>query len=90
MTPTTPSVGARCACAGTRPGCSSTADLTGLLNIDNVENYDHIVPLSSWWLNDITNLQLLCVPCNQYDKRDGVPITSGRYQSWYPMEDSES
>jgi len=64
-------------------------DLTGLLNIDNVENYDHIVPLSSWGLNDITNLQLLCVPCNQYDKRDGVPITSGRYQSWYPMEDSE-
>ncbi|MCA6218837.1 HNH endonuclease [Ideonella sp. B7] len=65
-------------------------DLTGLLNIDNVENYDHIVPLSSWGLNDITNLQLLCVPCNQHEKRDSAPVTSGRYQSWYPMDDSDS
>ncbi len=65
-------------------------DLTGLLNMDNVENYDHIVPVSSWGLNDITNLQLLCVPCNQHDKRDGAPVTSGRYQSWYPMDDDDS
>lgn len=65
-------------------------DLTGLLNIDNVENYDHIVPLSSWGLNDITNLQLLCAPCNQHEKRDGAPVTSGRYQSWYPMDDSDT
>lgn len=62
-------------------------DLTGLMNIENVENYDHIVPLSNWGINDITNLQLLCVPCNQSDKRDGPPITSGRYQSWYSMDE---
>lgn len=59
------------------------SDLTGLMSIDNVENYDHIVPLSRWGINDITNLQLLCVPCNQHNKRDGAPITSSRYQSWY-------
>lgn len=62
-------------------------DLTGLMNIENVGNYDHIVPLSRWGINDITNLQLLCAPCNQHGKRDGAPITSGRYQSWYSMDE---
>ena len=65
------------------------SDVSGLVSLDNIENYDHIVPLSKWGLNDITNLQLLCVPCNQHEKRDGAAITSGRYQSWYPMEDRE-
>ncbi|MDH0422179.1 MULTISPECIES: HNH endonuclease [Delftia] len=62
-------------------------DLTGLMNIDNVGNYDHIVSLSNWGLNDITNLQLLCVSCNQHDKRDGPPATSRKYQSWYSMDE---
>jgi hypothetical protein len=65
-------------------------DLTGLLNLANIENYDHIVPLARWGLNDITNLQLLCEPCNKHRKRDGAAITSGRYQSWYPMDDDEA
>lgn len=64
-------------------------DLTGLVSLENVENYDHIVPLSGWGLNDITNLQLLCAPCNQHEKRDGAAITSGRYQSWYSMDERE-
>jgi len=65
------------------------SDVSGLVSLDNIENYDHIVPLSRWGLNDITNLQLLCVPCNQHEKRDGAAITSGRYQSWYSMDDRE-
>jgi hypothetical protein len=62
-------------------------NLTGLVNLESVENYDHIVPLSRRGLNDITNLQLLCAPCNQQEKRDGGAITSGRYQSWYSMDE---
>lgn len=65
------------------------SDVSGLVSLDNIENYDHIVPLSRWGLNDITNLQLLCVPCNQHEKRDGAVITSGRYQSWYSTEARE-
>lgn len=58
-------------------------DLSGLTNIANVENYDHIVPLSRFGLNDISNLQLLCERCNQRVKRDGEAVTSTRYQTWY-------
>ncbi len=59
------------------------SDLSGLINLKNVENFDHIVPISKFGLNDISNLQLLCVRCNQHEKRDGSAITSIRYQSWY-------
>lgn len=62
------------------------SDLSGLANIENVENYDHIVPLSQYGLNDVSNLQLLCVHCNQIEKKDGAAITSGRYQQWYPTD----
>ncbi|WP_232446370.1 HNH endonuclease [Burkholderia ubonensis] len=58
-------------------------DLSGLTNLDNIENYDHIVPLKRFGLNDVSNLQLLCERCNQHEKRDGAAVTSIRYQSWY-------
>jgi hypothetical protein len=57
-------------------------DLSGILAIGNVENYDHIVPLARGGLNDVTNIQLLCRECNAA-KRDGIPQTSGRYEQWY-------
>ncbi|PKV44445.1 HNH endonuclease [Janthinobacterium sp. 61] len=62
------------------------SDLSGLANIENVENYDHIVSLAQFGLNDVSNLQLLCVHCNQIEKKDGAAITSGRYQSWYSTD----
>jgi len=62
-------------------------DLSGLLNLGNVENYDHIIPLARFGFNDISNLQLLCEYCNKIEKKDGAAITSGRYQSWYSAED---
>jgi hypothetical protein len=61
-------------------------DLSGLANLENVENYDHMVSLAQFGLNDISNLQLLCARCNQIEKKDGAAVTSGRYQSWYSTE----
>lgn len=58
-------------------------DLSGMLNLNNQENYDHIVPLAKHGLNDVSNIQLLCKECNQNEKRAGNAVTSNRYQSWY-------
>jgi hypothetical protein len=58
-------------------------DLSGKINLENQENYDHIVPLSKHGLNDTSNIQLLCKECNQFEKRAGEAITSNKYQSWY-------
>lgn len=62
-------------------------DLTGLLNIENQLNYDHIIPLARFGLNDVSNLQLLCKECNQNEKRDGEGVTSTEYQSWYSYDE---
>ncbi|NQX98816.1 MAG: HNH endonuclease, partial [Flavobacteriales bacterium] len=61
-------------------------DLSGTMNIDNVENYDHIVPLAKYGLNDVSNIQLLCKECNQIEKRAGQAETSNKYQSWYTYD----
>lgn len=61
-------------------------DLSGILSMSNIENYDHIVPLSKFGLNDISNIQLLCKKCNQEDKYDGSATTSRVYQSWYTYD----
>ncbi|WAC73153.1 HNH endonuclease signature motif containing protein [Roseateles sp. SL47] len=62
-------------------------NLSRMASLEDTEHYDHIVPLASWGLNDVTNLQLLCGPCNLKEKGDRVAITSARYQAWYPMDD---
>jgi 5-methylcytosine-specific restriction endonuclease McrA len=61
-------------------------DLSGLVNIENSENYDHIVPLASYGLNDVTNIQLLCSKCNK-KKSGGTAITSYKYQTWYSYDE---
>lgn len=58
-------------------------DLSGLVNLENAENYDHMVPLARHGLNDVSNLQLLCAQCNQHEKKDGRARTSREYQTWY-------
>jgi hypothetical protein len=40
-------------------------DLTKILNLDNAENYDHIIPLENGGNNDPTNFQLTCEHCNK-------------------------
>ena len=62
-------------------------DLSGMINLENLENYDHIVPLARHGLNDVSNIQLLCKECNQLEKRDKPGITSNKYQSWYAYDE---
>jgi hypothetical protein len=40
-------------------------DLTKILNLDNTENYDHIIPLEKGGNNDPINFQLTCEHCNK-------------------------
>lgn len=47
------------------------------------EHYDHIVPLSRYGSNDITNLQLLCPKCN-LSKSNHEVSTSSDYPRAYP------
>lgn len=54
-------------------------DLSGLLSTLSPSHFDHIVPLAHGGLNDVTNLQLLCKPCNL--KKSA--IKSGT-SNWYP------
>ena len=64
-------------------------DLTGLINAWSQENFDHMVPLNSGGLNDVTNIQLLCSECN-LKKRASSAATSQSYEDWYPIERSDS
>lgn len=64
----------RCALCG--------ADVSGLLDALPNEQFDHIIPLANYGLNDVSNLQMLCKPCNQ-NKSDSHSDTSDRYRRWY-------
>jgi len=57
-------------------------DISGLMNISSIENYDHIVPLAQGGVNDVTNIQLLCQACNS-SKKHQVIETSIKYERWY-------
>lgn len=57
-------------------------DLSNLLSRQNKNNYDHIVPLNLFGLNDVTNTQLLCEECNM-KKLDKNYSTSQFYEKWY-------
>jgi hypothetical protein len=59
------------------------ADLSGLLSLDQLDQFDHIVPLATWGINDPTNIQLACEACN-LTKGDRVSNTGLRYPSWWP------
>jgi 5-methylcytosine-specific restriction endonuclease McrA len=61
-------------------------DLTGIVNIWSNDKFDHIVPLAAGGLNDVSNIQLLCRECNS-KKHAGTPVTSNRYEAWYPEDE---
>jgi hypothetical protein len=62
-------------------------DLSGLTNLSNIKNYDHMVPLARFGLNDVSNLQLLCAECNKASKSAGPAVTASTYQTWYSYDD---
>ena len=61
---------------------SCSADISGLINSQPDNHYDHIVPLAQHGINDVTNIQLLCSACNLKKGRQPLP-PSDRYLSWY-------
>jgi len=56
-------------------------DLTGIVNIPK-SNYDHIVPLDLFGVNDPCNIQLTCERCNK-QKTNKPGVTALNYQSWW-------
>ena len=62
--------------------CFCGCDLSGLLSPKSKKHYDHIVPLKTGGLNDVSNIQLLCSTCNQ-TKGGNQIATSNFYESWY-------
>jgi hypothetical protein len=59
-------------------------DLTGLVTLQNSNNFDHIIPLAHSGLNDVSNLQLLCVDCN-LKKSAKIISVSRKYERWYEI-----
>lgn len=63
--------------------CNS--DVTGLVDMLTRENFDHIVPLNLFGLNDPTNIQLLCTTCNS--KKSGNSSSSDYYYNpWWEVK----
>ena len=60
--------------------CNS--DLTGIINIFNTSNYDHIIPLDLFGANDPCNIQLSCEKCNK-SKNNKAGATSSFYTPWW-------
>ncbi|WP_157678528.1 HNH endonuclease signature motif containing protein [Mesorhizobium sp. WSM1497] len=57
--------------------------LAAIINQLDTERYDHIVALARFGANDVTNLQLLCEPCNLVKSAGDVPV-SRLYQKAIP------
>lgn len=50
--------------------------LAMIVNRLDTERYDHIIPLARFGANDVTNLQLLCEPCNLKKAAGMRPVSS--------------
>jgi hypothetical protein len=57
-------------------------DLSGLLSLEQLDHFDHMVPLALGGVNDPTNVQLLCEQCN-LKKGDSDARTGLRYPAWW-------
>lgn len=54
---------------------SCKRSLTAIITRLDTERYDHIVPLARYGANDLTNLQLLCEPCNTKKAAKPLPVS---------------
>jgi HNH endonuclease len=59
-----------------------TTDLSGVINTLELKNFDHIVPLDLFGVNDPTNIQLLCKKCN-LEKLNKNTDSSSIYEYWF-------
>ena len=50
--------------------------LAMVINRLETERYDHVVPLARFGANDVTNLQLLCEPCNLKKGANQHPVSA--------------
>jgi 5-methylcytosine-specific restriction endonuclease McrA len=57
-------------------------DLTSIVNTFTNSNYDHIVPLDRYGINDPCNVQLCCEKCNK-SKTNKEGATSNKYFAWW-------
>ena len=57
-------------------------DVSGLVSIGAIENFDHIIPLAAGGINDVSNIQLLCQTCNK-SKGKKTLTTSSKYEKWF-------
>ncbi|MCM1168633.1 MAG: HNH endonuclease [Bacteroides sp.] len=57
-------------------------DLTGVYSKKGKVNYDHIIPLKQYGVNDPCNIQLTCEHCNK-SKKDKVHNPQYHYESWW-------
>ncbi len=57
-------------------------NLTGQYEHSTKCNYDHIIPLNKYGVNDPCNIQLTCEHCNK-SKKDSNEIPQYYYESWW-------
>lgn len=60
-------------------------DLTSIVNTLITSNYDHMVPLDKFGINDPCNIQLCCEKCNK-SKTNKEASTSNKYFSWWKRD----
>ena len=57
-------------------------DLSGTLSTEGLSHFDHVVPLIASGVNDLTNLQLMCAPCN-VAKAGKIGTSPFAYEPWF-------
>lgn len=58
------------------------SDISGLLDLDNILHYDHLLPLDLGGTNESTNFQLLCLDCNLRKGRHRRSVTNVNHAYW--------